>query len=230
MWDLCNALSSVGLFPAQCIHSSKLYLQSQCLCHTIQDGAWCATIGVLDLLVIRSGGYPNLFWVELIGRQVNAIHWAQNEFAPSLVHTQNCSIAFASLLTMMSNSLPTCLECAALSLFLVKSNNPAGRPNRFLGSLSEFLVKSPPHLVACAILSACAIQLAPGWMLLECLVIATPNNCFHCLPVSISFQVPLCSRFVIFYFLKMPLCFTLGKCLCLFKYVLSLFCIWIFPP
>lgn len=53
------------------------------------------------------------------------------------------------------------------------------------------------------------------------LVTATPHHCLCCFRVPISFQMPLCLRSALCYFLC-PLCFTLGS-VSLFKCVLTLF-------
>lgn len=56
------------------MHSSLLSLQSERLCHIAQNIAYCATGVVLELLVVRSWGYPDLFWVEPVEIHCIAMH------------------------------------------------------------------------------------------------------------------------------------------------------------
>lgn len=80
---------------------SLLSLKCLSLCHTVQNGAWCETHGVLDLLAVRSWCYLDLFCVELEECHIVAVHWAWNEFSPSLVYVQSCPKVIAVLSKMV---------------------------------------------------------------------------------------------------------------------------------
>ena len=214
----------VSLLPAQRIHDSLLSLLSQSLWYTVKNGTCSVTGGVLDLLAVWSGGYPDLFLVEPVEYHATELEmssllgYCMRSPVPKLMPpcTKWCLLWFWCW-SGLWNQTVRAPEVWNLQLCLCSwSNQINWQDQQFF--VWVYLLNSPFPL------AAGGAQFTSHWLPL---VTATPHCCLHCFPMFSSLQVHVFHQPILSYFLEYALSASPWVMILRpFKNVLALFPQW----